>query len=73
MICLIHYKVIKACYQSVTKSLQNYWNRGTVLFVSVQNKMYPFVQRIEIQRESRPAKSPRTGELTGSSGIKLHS
>jgi len=34
MICLIHYKVIKACYQSVTKSLQTHWNRGVVLFVS---------------------------------------
>jgi hypothetical protein len=33
--------------------------------------MYPFTQSGEGQRESRPAKSPRAGELTGSSWIKL--
>jgi tRNA1(Val) A37 N6-methylase TrmN6 len=33
--------------------------------------MCPPTQGLEIQQESRPAKSPIAGELTGSSGIKL--
>lgn len=33
--------------------------------------MYLFAQGFENQRESSPAKSPKAGELTGSSWIKL--
>jgi len=50
---------------------QTRWNQPSVLFVSVRNKMWPCTQRFEIQRGSRPAKSLKAGELTGSSWIKL--
>jgi hypothetical protein len=52
-------------YQSVTNSPQTHWNRGTVLFVSMQNKMYRLTQEVESQRGRRQVKSPKAGELTG--------
>lgn len=36
-------------YQFVTNSSETHWNRGTVLFVSLQNKMYRLTQEVESQ------------------------